>query len=130
VKPIVFSTETTILVVDDDKSTRLMFARFLQAEGYQILEAESGDHALEILRAKSIDLIISDIEMANGNGFELLRKLRKVFPSPPPLIFASSKGGLNETDLEAMGAVRFLPKPVCQKELVNAIEDILASKVV
>jgi len=65
------SITKTLLIVDDDDTTRVLL-RFLESKGYKILEADCGNRAIEILHNESVDLIISDIEMPNGNGFELL----------------------------------------------------------
>jgi len=122
-----FSPTKTILIVDDDDSTRLLL-RFLEAKGYGILEAESGNHAIEILQTKSVDLIISDIEMPNGNGFDLLHRLHDAFSDPPPLIFVSSRADLTEAHLISLGAIRFFQKPFDRKALLRAVERVFVRK--
>ena len=121
--PLRVSSIKTVLIVDDDESSRLLL-RFLESKGYGILEADSGNRAIEILQTKSVDLIISDLEMPNGNGFELLQKLHDRFPNPPPLIFISSREDLSETQLIGLGALRFFRKPFDREALLRAIEGV------
>lgn len=59
----------TILVVDDDKNTRLFMKSLLENENYNVVLANNGKDALECLDQKAIDLMIVDIMMPNFNGF-------------------------------------------------------------
>ena len=59
----------TILVVDDDKNTRLFMKSLLENESYNVVLANDGQDALECLDQKAIDLMIVDIMMPNFNGF-------------------------------------------------------------
>lgn len=59
----------TILVVDDDKNTRLFMKSLLENENYNVVLANDGKDALEFLDQKAIDLMIVDIMMPNFNGF-------------------------------------------------------------
>lgn len=59
----------TILVVDDDKNTRLFMKSLLENENYNVVLANDGKDALECLDQKAIDLMIADIMMPNFNGF-------------------------------------------------------------
>lgn len=72
---------STILIVDDDFEIREMISDFLRdSEGYDVLEAENGLDALEILKRKKTDLVISDINMPGMKGFDLLKEVRDSFP--------------------------------------------------
>ena len=113
----------TILVVDDDLDYRITFIGYLKRKGYLTLEADSAPSALEVLQSQSIDLIISDIQMPKGDGFELAKGL-KSFSTRPPLIFASAGVKLSEMELQHLGASCFLSKPVVGAELVLAIEQV------
>jgi class 3 adenylate cyclase len=102
-----------ILVVDDNGSNRDLLARRLAREGHEVIEAESGRRALQLLGVEEIDLILLDLMMPDMNGLEVLDRLkaddrlREI-----PVIMIS---GLQETDsvircIEA-GAEDYLPKP-------------------
>jgi len=75
------NTGSTILIVDDDYEIREMISDFLRDnESYNILEAENGKEALEILKNNKTDLVISDINMPEMKGFDLLKEVKERFP--------------------------------------------------
>ncbi|MEW5421759.1 response regulator [Amorphus sp. 3PC139-8] len=65
------------LVVDDSMTTRVMEQHLLEAAGYAVILAEDGVEALEALRSRTIDFVVSDIDMPRMDGFELTRKIRE-----------------------------------------------------
>jgi CheY-like chemotaxis protein len=69
-----------ILIVDDEHTIRMMLSDFLENK-YTILSAENGQQALDILAQRTVDLVISDINMPGMNGIELLRTLRTMYPA-------------------------------------------------
>jgi two-component system response regulator PilR (NtrC family) len=68
-----------ILVVDDEESIREFLEIMLRKEGYEITLAEDGQKAKELLQKKSFDMIISDLQMPNMTGIELLKYVRQDF---------------------------------------------------
>lgn len=68
---------TKILVVEDDRLARGALKRGLETEGYEVMEAEDGKHALEEINNGQPDLIITDKQMPNIDGHELIEKIRK-----------------------------------------------------
>ena len=71
------TSSNLILVVEDDIDTRIMLRRQLEKEGWQIIEAENGRKALEILNTHKPELIVSDLMMPEMDGFELVHELRQ-----------------------------------------------------
>ena len=67
----------TILLVDDDQELRTLFGRVLRRGGYCVIEADSGVNGLEMARKHVPDLILSDVNMAGGDGVSLLRDIRR-----------------------------------------------------
>jgi putative two-component system response regulator len=65
-----------ILVVDDEASTRLLIRSFLQKMGVGVLEAESGNSAVELLKQERPDAVILDLNMPDGSGWETARRLK------------------------------------------------------
>ena len=107
-----FSDSKSILVVDDDVSTRSLIADALSETGQFITkEAGNGIEALEILREKPYDIVISDIQMPGMSGLELLANIMEVDPATYMILIT----GYPTTDIcisaMKMGAVDFLPKP-------------------
>ena len=66
-----------ILVVDDDKNTRLLLKAVLQAENYSVHTAENGEEALEVMDREHIDLVVLDIMMPKMDGYEFTKLLRE-----------------------------------------------------
>src|ERR1700742_2139420 len=66
----------TILLVDDDPQLRALFSLALRRSGYKVIEADSGLAGLELARQELPDLILSDIDMPEGDGASLLRDIR------------------------------------------------------
>jgi len=106
--------EPVILVVDDDRATRVMFRAALENDGYQVLEADGGRSALNIFQRANPDLILMDAAMPKMNGFETCCRLKELSRGDEtPVMFVS---GLD--DEESMhrgfesGADDYITKPV------------------
>lgn len=69
-----------VLVVDDDPTILEVISTFLESKGYSVETSANGQQALESIEQAEFDLVISDIEMAGMNGFELLRRIRESYP--------------------------------------------------
>ena len=100
-----------ILVVDDERSMRELLAIVLRREGYEVLLAENGRAAVELLEREPVDLLISDIKMPDMSGVDVLRAAKKIDQDILGIMitaFAST-----ETAVEAMrlGACDYLSKP-------------------
>jgi two-component system response regulator PilR (NtrC family) len=100
-----------VLVVDDERSLRELLSIVLRREGYDVVVAENGKSALELIAREPIDLLISDIKMPDMSGVEVLRVAKKADPDVLAIMvtaFAST-----ETAVEAMrlGACDYLSKP-------------------
>ena len=100
-----------ILVVDDERSMRELLAIVLRREGYEVLLAENGRGAIEILEREPVDILISDIKMPDLSGVDVLRAAKKIDQDILGIMitaFAST-----ETAVEAMrlGACDYLSKP-------------------
>src|SRR5512138_612585 len=100
-----------ILVVDDERSMRELLAIVLRREGYEVLLADNGRTAIEVLEREPVDLLISDIKMPDLSGVDVLRAAKKVDQDILGIMitaFAST-----ETAVEAMrlGACDYLSKP-------------------
>jgi two-component system response regulator PilR (NtrC family) len=117
-----------ILVVDDEESIREFLDIMLRKEGYEVTCAEDGQKALEILKKKAIDMVISDLQMPNLTGIELLRQVKDQFPDM--LFMMITAFGSTENAVEAMklGAYDYLTKPFKIDEVRINIANALHSK--
>ena len=78
-----------ILVVDDERSHRLMIEAVLSAEGYDIAQADSGQTAIDAVTEKFYDLVIMDIRMPELGGIEALKKIKTISPGIPIVIMTA-----------------------------------------
>lgn len=120
--------KSRILVVDDEESIREFLEIMLKKEGYEVTTAEDGAKAKDILTKKSFDMIISDMQMPNLTGIELLRHVRESYPDVVFMIITAF--GTTETAVEAMklGAYDYLTKPFKIDEVRINIANALRSK--
>ena len=116
-----------ILVVDDSDDTREMMAKLLELESFTVVTAEDGSAGLNLADAELPDLIITDINMPNMNGIEMIRRLREqpVFASIPIMAITAYGNGVAKEALEA-GADRAATKPVQFNALVVQIRELLS----
>ncbi len=118
-----------LLVIDDEPQVRGMLKIALEQKGYEVVLAEDGNAGLAAIRDQPIDLVITDLIMPEKEGIETIIELRKGYPAVP--IIAMSGGGrvapgsyLNVA--RSMGADRSFQKPVALRDLIAAVEDLLA----
>lgn len=107
-------SRSTILYVEDNAENRLLVRRILQAEGYSVLEADSAQEALEVVRLHSPDLILMDINLPEMDGYSLTSQLKSM-PSmlkiPIVALTANVMKGDRERTLEA-GCDGYIQKPI------------------
>ena len=115
-------TQARILVVDDDRIIRDSLSEYLRLEGYNVEPALSFRDALQTLERQPADLIITDVNMPGGNGFELLHVVRKRYTQT--VVIMMTGYGTIESAVEAikMGAYDYLTKPIIDDELKVCVE--------
>jgi len=114
-----------ILVVEDDESLRRVTQAQLERAGYESSSAVDSEQALELLRRQPHDLVITDLNLPDGSGMELLKQVRQEFPETTVVIVTGY--GTIETAVEAIkaGAYDYLTKPVHPDELRALVARIL-----
>ena len=114
-----------LLLVDDDASLLKLLAIRLEAEGFEVVTAASASEALQVLRNKPMDLVITDLRMEGASGLELFTQVRYFFPGLPVIIM-SAQGTIPEAvSATQMGVFEFLTKPVDKTVLLSAIRAAL-----
>lgn len=120
-----------VLMVDDTEANLSFKLSLLEPAGYVVLTASGGDEALAIARAQHVDLILADVVMAGGGGFELLRAVRAdPALSTLPFIFLTATArddGSRERGL-ALGADAYLVRPIEPEHLLAELRARLAPR--
>jgi len=119
----------TLLVVEDDRATlRLYRAGLKSLQGFQILSAQNGREALDVLRQEPVHVLITDLDMPVMDGFNLITKVSRLYPQIPVIVMT----GLDEsqhlnTPLD-LGAVRILTKPLRLGSLMEVIRTAIQAE--
>ena len=120
-------TDRPVLLVDDDAVSRMLMAEMLRADGHTVREAGGVTEALKLSREGDIGLVISDHQMADGTGLDLLQQMarRTAVPGARTRLVLCS-GSLIELDLAAAGIDALLRKPVSAECLRETLERLFA----
>lgn len=117
----------TILIVDDNSTSRRMLSYTLQKQGHAALLAENGRIALEQLALHTVQLILSDIAMPEMDGLMLLRAVRADprWARLPVIMITASGQDQDRVTMQTEGATGFLTKPIGSRELLEAVTQAL-----
>jgi DNA-binding response OmpR family regulator len=116
-----------ILVVEDDAATRSMLRAVLEEDGHRVLESDGAAVGLHLFRTRKPDLAVLDVNLPDGDGMDLCRKMRS---SPAqgsvPVIMLTAKSGMEDklSGFDA-GADQYLTKPICAKEFLMWVRALL-----
>ena len=118
---------TTLLIVDDSDDARNLAAKALRESGAELLYAESGEQALEVMAKHPPDLVVTDLMMGGMSGLELLQKTADVHPAVPVILMTAM--GSEEIAAEALrcGAASYVPKRNLLRDLGPTVAKVLAA---
>lgn len=111
----------TILVIEDDASVRVLLAQILEDAGYQTYEAANGREGLEQFRAKPMDLVITDLEMPEMNGLDLILELTRAFLDVKVIAMSGHSSDELQT-ARLLGARQTFAKPLDLSMLLRAVQ--------
>jgi len=113
-----------ILVVDDEKNIRLLLQDELEDEGYDVILADRGETAIQMIKEDKPDLVTLDIKMPGEDGLTVLRKIREIEYDLPVII--CSAYSVYKSDFSAVAADYYVVKSSNFDELKNKIKEILS----
>src|SRR6202042_3520480 len=117
--------EARLLVVDDEATILELLAGSLRFAGFEVMTAASGAEALRATAASRPDLVLLDVMMPDGDGFEVVRRLRSSGPEVP-VIFLSARDGVRERVAGlALGGDDYITKPFSLDEVLERIRAVL-----
>ena len=114
-----------ILLVDDDRHTRLLFEAVLRAEGYSVFTAADGEEALEIMDKKHVDLVVLDIMMPKMDGYKFTETLRQANSDLPILMVSAKQLPADKKKGFLVGTDDYMTKPVDEEEMLLRIKALL-----
>ncbi|PTP80545.1 hybrid sensor histidine kinase/response regulator [Vibrio splendidus] len=124
VKPLEATNKRTIMVVDDNESLRRFTAMLLEKQGFDVVQKEDGQQALDALDSDEIDLILMDIEMPIMDGVEASRRIRsanKAYSSVPIIAHTGDSSPVTLEKMESSGMSDFIVKPADKNRLFDKI---------
>lgn len=116
-----------VMVVDDAVTMRQMVSFTLKKGGYEVVEAEHGQEALEKLKSVSVDLVITDLNMPVMDGITLIQNLRKMpsMKSKPILMLTTEGMAAKKEQGKAAGATGWVVKPFDPDKLLQTLAKVL-----
>jgi len=116
------ATTSIVLVVDDNKDAVDIVARLLSHHGITALRAYSGQECLEIVRSRSVDVIVLDVMMPGMDGLEVCKHLKEVVPAPPVILLTAKDDMATRAAGMSLGVSEFMVKPVNNRDLIARIQ--------
>ncbi len=118
--------KSTILIVEDLTSLRVLVSKYLMRHGYHIRTASDGQRALDILAREPIQVLLLDMMLPTVDGFEVLRQLREQEYERSPYIIATTALSEETVRIFELGGDEYLPKPFALPHLLERIQAIEA----
>ena len=115
-----------VLAVDDSKTMREMVSFTLKGAGYEVIEAEDGKAALTAIEGVKVDAVVTDLNMPNMNGFDLIRNLRANpnYKFTPILMLTTEGDDSKKQEGKAAGATGWIVKPFNPEKLVEVVKKV------
>ncbi len=120
----------TVLIIEDEAEVRHFASRVLEFEGYRVLEAETAEEGLELVRRDGISLVLLDLRLPGQDGWVVLEQMKgnAELSAIPVIVFTASAGISQRGKAFGMGAADYLVKPLSAMSLREAVVSILRQK--
>lgn len=119
-----FPTSFRLLIADDDLGVREALRAIFEPY-FELVEAESGDEAVEVIEHVRVDVALLDMHMPRRTGLETLRVLKQVHADAPGILVTAEASDALRRDAVAAGGFEVLAKPVRKAELVSTVDRAL-----
>jgi len=118
-----------VLIVEDDNAMAQMCAKLLQRRGHSAVIAGSGEAALGIVKTVAVDAVLSDIQMPQMSGVELLTELRAFDAALPVILMTGYASVVTSAEAFSLGAADYLTKPFNAETLIGSLERSFLKKI-
>lgn len=115
----------TLLFAEDEPELLEIYSNWFKRLGYDVLSASNGVQALSLCQHQHVDLVISDVRMAEGDGIDLARRLKTTLETSPLFVFLTGFADISDEEAYDLGACSILSKPIERKALERAVERFL-----
>ena len=116
------------LIVDDDEVIRSLLLMTLPEEGFDLVEAQDGDQALQLTEGRAPALVLLDWKMPGFSGAEVLPELKRRHPDTPVIVLTADPGLQLRQTAESLGADVFMTKPFSPLQLLATVERLLPER--
>ncbi len=117
-----------VLIADDEKGVRFVIKCTLEKEGYEVIEADDGYEAINLIREEIPDLVILDIQMPLKDGFEVTKIMRGEKETENIPIFISTSADDVKSQFEGLNIQYFIPKPYNVDILIQKVKKFFESR--
>ena len=114
-----------ILIVDDDEIVLKSCSKILKSEGFEVVEAQSADAALDVIMEQKLSAILVDIKMPGQDGLSLIKEIRLILPDIPIVVMSGYVTRDTIKQVEKVTTGFFIPKPFTPEELIVTLEYVL-----
>jgi DNA-binding response OmpR family regulator len=111
----------TVLVVDDNKGVLEFLLLLLSKHGLSVIGASNGNECLDIVKSRSVDLIILDVMMPVMDGLQVCDELKKITPSIPIILLTARDDMMTRAAAMDLGVSEFVAKPVNNRDLLSRV---------
>ena len=117
----------TILIVDDSESIRELVGLTLESAGYKVDKGVDGADAFRLLDGREISLVITDLNMPNMDGIQLILEIRKHegYATIPILMLTTESQAIKKEEAKAAGATGWIVKPFVQEKLLEVVKKVI-----
>jgi DNA-binding response OmpR family regulator len=109
-----------VLVVDDSSVVRGFLQNYLSQDGHEVITANTGEDALEVISRQNVDLVFLDLLMPGMSGVDVLRTLSESPNRPPVIVLTADIQDTTRTEVMELGAAEFLSKPPAPEDVRRA----------
>ncbi len=113
-----------VLVIDDEYGLRRCVASMIRGAGHQVEEASSSMEGVRRLQAAPLDVVLTDLRMPGGSGWEVVRAAHALHPGPPVLVMTADVSALKADGAEAALAAGILVKPFAMNDLLGRLAKV------
>lgn len=116
-----------ILIVDDSESIRELVGLTLESAGYKVHKGSDGLEAIQLLDGREINLVITDLNMPNMDGIQLIREIRKKngYATIPILLLTTESQASKKEEAKSAGATGWIVKPFVQEKLLEVVKKVI-----